>query len=117
MKLAEMTVEHKSRWMAEKLGWTFVSCGVRGEKKHWHEPVKAGHCCHVVGREPNMTDPDMTLMLMDSPLFVGVVQKVDYESGRFYSATFGSEVSRWVSTPGEAVLDAAMLAHGFKEEA
>ena len=127
MQLADMTIPEKSRWMAEKMeplsatskadGWP-VSWDYEknlSPKGFWTKTYMKspdGYYRHeAVARD--MTDPDMTIMLMEE-----LISKPYWVERREDGVMFqrvNAASSRFSATIGEAVLDAAMLAEGFVE--
>lgn len=133
MKLAEMTIPEKSRWMADKSEplSTLPECfGIHSPLRFW----KSGLINHIPYKrrgdwawEPrNMTDPEMTLMLR-----ADLAKRFQWQLKNYGPTQFNMKV--WTvsavdglaemlvanvnaDTESVAVLDAAMLAHGFKKE-
>ena len=115
-KINKLSDKDLSRWIAEKLGWTWQSCGVRGEKPHWHEPVVNGYRCHVTGREPDMVnDPAMTVMLLEKRCFYDIRK---HPRGWVFTDEKGVDHKHVnnlsVMSLGRAVAEAFALASGWE---
>ena len=127
MKLNDMTAEQKSRWIAEKAGWTELQLhpvlGWTGKPPaDWKYGVEAGGCI------PNMVHDDaMTLMLKQKLSQTFTLVSIRYENHHIYvevgsirEVALGTRVfvefRAEAETEGIAVADVFMLASGFQEE-